>query len=102
MISKGTWVLIQTDLLAPKERALTLPEATRRVPLRQWVKGTLLENTSLHDQATIQTVTGRIVSGTLVEVNPSYRHDFGSDCPELRSIRAILHKAMDQAEELKP
>lgn len=102
MITKGTWVLIQTDLLAPNERALTLPEATRRVPLRQWLKGTLVDDASLNDQATIQTVTGRFVSGTLIEVNPSYRHDFGSDCPELRTIRAILQKALSQAEELKP
>lgn len=101
MISKGTWVLIQTDLLSPDERASTLPEATRRVPLSLWLKGTLLEDAKLHDRVTIQTVTGRHVSGSLVEANPCYRHDFGSDCPELRTIRAILQNAMNNVEERK-
>jgi hypothetical protein len=102
MISKGTWVLIQADLLAPEDRASTLPEATRRVPLRLWLKGTLLTDALLHENATIQTVTGRIVSGCLIEANPSYRHDFGTDCPELRTIRHILRKAMNEAEDLNP
>jgi len=98
MIPASSWVLIRTDLLTPEERSLSLPEATRRVPLRMWIKGTLLEAAEVDGIATVRTVTGRVVSGRLIEDNPSYSHDFGRDCPELRKIREIVRDAMQNAE----
>lgn len=101
MIPASTWVLIRTDLLSPEERSLSLPEATRRVPLRMWIKGTLVADAELGAAATIRTVTGRLVDGCLIEAHPSYRHDFGRDCPELRRIREIVHDAYRDAEEAR-
>lgn len=98
MIDKDVWVLIKKELLQPDERASTLPEATRRVPLCLWLKGTLLHPASLHETVQIRTVTGRRVEGVLIEANPSYRHDFGRDCPELRTVRTIVYEALQTAE----
>jgi hypothetical protein len=99
MVKASSWVLIQTDLLEPEERSASLPEATRRVPLRMWIKGTLIADAAIGTRTSVRTVTGRIVEGQLIEENPSYRHDFGLYCPELRKIREIVLQAMEPMEE---
>lgn len=46
------------------------------------------------DEVEIETVANRIEKGTLIEVNPSYDHDFGKCVPELlkidKQVREIL------------
>lgn len=86
MIKKGEWVRIHRIILQPSERAPQVPEDTKQVPLEMWDKGFLLEDAEMGDEVTIETVTGRNETGTLIEVNPYYEHDFGKFVPELLTI----------------
>ncbi len=94
MISKGEWVRIHKIILEPEERAPQVPEDTRKVPLEMWVKGYLQADAEIGDEVVIETVTGRMETGTLVEVDPAYGHSFGSFIPELltidRQVREIV------------
>lgn len=84
MPKKGDWVRIHSVVLQPNERASAVPEDTKRVPLELWTKGYLQSDVSMGDEVTVVTRTGRVVSGTLIEVNPHYEHSFGNFVPELQ------------------
>jgi hypothetical protein len=86
MVKKDTWVLVHRIILEPEERAPQVPEDTKRAPLEMWVKGRLLEDSELGGPARVKTRTGRTEEGTLLEVNPAYRHGFGDFVPELLAI----------------
>ncbi len=86
MIKKGEWVRIHKIILTPAERAPQVPDDTKAVPLEMWDKGFLLADSELGDQVEIETVTGRRETGTLIEVNPYYDHDYGKFVPELLAI----------------
>lgn len=92
--SKNTWVEIHDIVLAVGERASQVPEDTQSVPLEMKVKGFLIADASIGDQAEITTRSGRQLKGTLTAINPAYSHQFGSPLPELLMIgdelRAIL------------
>jgi hypothetical protein len=92
MIPRGSWVQIHKIILNPSERVASLPEATRQVPLELWVKGFLSIDANLGDLVVITTITGRVESGTLLALNPSYRHDFGQFVPELLEIGRIVRE----------
>lgn len=99
MVKKGTWVRIHKIVLKPSERAPQVPEDTKRVPLEMWVKGFLLQDAELGDEVSIETVTGRTETGTLVEVNPYYEHDFGKCVPELLAIDKQVREILFGGEE---
>lgn len=86
MVKKGEWVRIHKIILEPDERAPQVPEDTKKVPLEMWEKGYLIEDANIGDAVTIKTVAGREETGTLIEVNPYYTHDFGKFVPELLVI----------------
>ncbi|MBU0997056.1 MAG: 2-amino-4-ketopentanoate thiolase [Firmicutes bacterium] len=90
MVKKGTWVLVKKVVLLPEERPLTLPKDTLKTPLLMWIKGHLLEDASLGNQVQIKTLTGRLEQGELIEVQPTYRHDFGDFVPELQIIDNLV------------
>ena len=94
MINKGEWVRIHKIILEPSERAPQVPEDTKKVPLQMWDKGFLQKDAEIGDNVTVETVSGREESGTLIEVNPYYEHDFGKFVPELlaidKQVRGIL------------
>lgn len=94
MIKKGEWVLIHRNVLEPSQRAPQVPEDTKKVPLELWVKGYLQEDANIGDEVTVLTRTKREERGTLLEVNPYYKHDFGKFVPELlvvsEQVRDIL------------
>ena len=85
-ILKGTWVEIEQVILRPEERASSLPEDTKKVPYTLRVSGFLMQDRSLGETALIRTIIGRELTGTLVTVNPSYSHSFGTTVPELLTI----------------
>lgn len=85
-VGEGTWVEVQQVILAPDERAPTLPADTRRVPYLLHVSGFLLHNASVGQSASIRTLAGRELTGTLITVNPSYSHSFGETVRELLDI----------------
>lgn len=85
-IAEGTWVEIEQVILTPEQRAPSLPEDTRRVPLMMRVSGFLLEPAALGQPARVKTLIGRELSGTLRVANPSYSHSFGVTVAELLTI----------------
>lgn len=86
MVLKGTWVEIESIVLDIEERAENIPEDTKKTPLKMWLKGYLLEDCDIFEEATIETVIGRIEKGKLVTVEPSFNHDFGRYVKELSYI----------------
>jgi hypothetical protein len=82
----GDWVEIGGVLLEPADRAANLPEDTASQPLRMWVKGFALVAAAIGDELTVETMTGRQVTGSLVDVDPGYTHTFGKPAPELTSV----------------
>lgn len=90
MVEKGKWVMVHDIVLEPSERSTNLPEDTKKVPLEMWSKGFLIEDGQIGDIVEIKTITGRVVKGTLLEVEPSYDHDFGKFVPEILEIGVKL------------
>lgn len=86
MIKKGSWVLIRRDILKPEERAPQIPEDTKKVPLEMWIKGYLTADAKIGDEVTVTTRTGRKETGTLLEAEPYFKHDYGKFVPELLVI----------------
>jgi hypothetical protein len=99
LIKKDSWVLIKKIILQPEQRANNLPEATKKVPLLLWVKGNLLTDGEIGQEVEVKTLTGRIESGTLVEVNPSYMHNYGKFMPEIQQIDKILKSELYGCDE---
>lgn len=94
---KGDWVRIHKIVLKPEERSPHLPEDTQKVPLEMWDKGFLLNDVAnIGDEVEIETYIGRKTSGTLIEINPYYTHDFGKCVPELlyigRQVRSLVEE----------
>ncbi|PKQ20763.1 MAG: 2-amino-4-ketopentanoate thiolase [Actinobacteria bacterium HGW-Actinobacteria-6] len=84
--SVGDWVEVERVLLEPADRSTNLPEETAAQPLRMWVKGFARSAASLGDEVTVETMTGRSVTGMLTDVNPGYMHTFGRPTPELTHV----------------
>ena len=97
-IDKGHWVQIEWTLLEPEERAEHLPPETRKVPLRMRAKGLLEEKSSLGGTASIVTVNGRRLTGTLVAENPPYTHSFGPQIPEFIGLGTFLRSLWGKEE----
>jgi hypothetical protein len=90
----GDWVEVEFVLLEPADRSKSLPEDTAAQPLRVWVKGFAQSDAEAGQELTVETMTGRRVTGRFTEANPGYFHTFGRPIPELvhvgRDLRAQL------------
>ncbi|WP_066072302.1 2-amino-4-oxopentanoate thiolase subunit OrtA [Alkalithermobacter thermoalcaliphilus] len=96
---KGDWVLVHNVVLQKEERAPQVPEDTKQVPLKMWVKGFINEDANLGDQVSITTISGRTVKGELVDINPYYKHDYGKCIPEILQIGIQLREILSGGEE---
>lgn len=94
MIKKDTWVQVKKIILEPEERTGNIPEETKKVPLVMWVKGYLLKNANIGEDVTIKTRTGRLETGELIQVNPSYMHTYGAFVPEILTIDRMVKDAL--------
>lgn len=95
MIDKNTYVRIRRTLLQPEERSPHLPEDTKKVPYKMWVKGFLQDDADCFDIVTVKTISGRLETGRLKEANPPYKHTYGDFVPEILKLREIIHSDMD-------
>jgi len=86
----GDWVEVERVILEPSQRSQNLPPETADKPLLMWVKGFARGEAALGEQLTVQTMTGRLVTGRLSAVNPGYFHTFGNPIPELVHVGAEL------------
>jgi len=82
----GEWVEVRFVLLEPADRAANLPPDTAAQPLLVWVKGFARDAAAVGDELSVETVTGRVVTGVLTDVNPGYTHTFGRPTPELTHV----------------
>ncbi len=93
---QGDWVQIHSTVLRPEERAPQVPADTKKVPLEMWQKGYALTAARIGEQIQIRTVTGRVVTGELVSINPRYDHGFGRPVESVLAIgqelRALLER----------
>ena len=86
----GEWVEVERALLQPADRASNLPPDTASKQLLTWVKGFAQGEAGLGGDVTIETMTGRRVTGRLSAINPGYFHTFGQPIPELTHVGADL------------
>ena len=91
---KGDWVEVECRLLDPADRSRNLPPETAEKPLMMWVKGFADGEGAIGEEVTIETMTGRKVTGRLSAVNPGYFITYGEPIPELvhvgRDLRSRL------------
>ncbi len=99
MVKKGTWVLIHRNILEPAERAPQVPDDTKKVPLEMWIKGYLQKDAEVGAEAEVITRTGRKETGTLLEAEPYYKHDYGKFVPELQVISEQVREIAFGGEE---
>jgi 2-amino-4-ketopentanoate thiolase alpha subunit len=90
----GEWVEVERVLLEPADRSANLPTETAEKPMLVWVSGYATAESDLGGEVTVETMTGRFVTGRLSAINPGYFHTFGHPIPELvavgRDLRAQL------------
>ncbi len=98
MAKKGDWVMVYNVVLEPKDRAPQIPEDTKEVPLEMWIKGFALSDGKVGENLEIETIVGRKVSGKLVEIHPSHKHDYGNHVPEILQIGKTLKGILFEGE----
>lgn len=99
MAKKGDWVQIHQIVLNAEERTARIPEDTKACPVELWVKGFIEADANVGDTVTIKTLTGRMVTGELVEVNPGYHYGFGDEfVPEVLKIGQELRRLLKEGE----
>lgn len=92
---KGDWVRIHQILIPAEDRSVNLPEDTRQVPLEMWDKGFLIDDQGCFgEKVTIETIIGRVITGDLVEINPSYDVNYGGCVTETLYIGKQLREFM--------
>lgn len=96
---KGDWVRIFSVVLPPEERTAPLPEDTAARPLTLVVRGFLENETAaVGEEATVKTLIGRRLTGTLDRITPGHEHNFGRTSPELLEVGRRLRAIMRQKE----
>jgi 2-amino-4-ketopentanoate thiolase alpha subunit len=83
---EGDWVEIECKLLDPADRSKNLPPETAGKPLMMWVKGFARGEADMGESLTVETMTGREVTGVLSAVNPGYFITYGNPIPELTRV----------------
>lgn len=93
---KNDWVQIYRVILPIGERAPQVPKETAMVPLEMWVKGFLVEEQAeMGSDVTIRSLTGRLLQGKLVALQPCYEVNYGCPQPELLTIGVELKAILE-------
>jgi hypothetical protein len=95
----GEWVEVERVLLEPADRSGNLPPETASKPLLTWVKGFAREGAGMGEEVSVETMTGRVVTGSLSAINPGYFHTFGQPIPELVHVGADLRARLAEYRE---
>ena len=86
MIKKGTWIELEEVVLNPEDRAVNIPEDTRKAPLKVWIRGFAERDCEMYEETSVKTLSGRILTGLVVAVRPPYTHGFGNYVEEISYI----------------
>lgn len=89
-----TWVEVEWTFLGPSERSAHIPEETRRVPYMARARGVVEGAAFFGQETTVTLVTGRVVRGRIVAVNPGYTHTFGLRLPALTEVQESIRRAL--------
>lgn len=90
---KGSWVEIENVVLSEASRAPQVPEDTKKTPLMMWTRGVLLnDEAEIGETVKVNTLSGRVTEGKLVDIKPRYAHDFGYPVIELIETGLALKK----------
>lgn len=91
----GDWVEIENIVLHPEERGASLPEDTKKTPLKMWARGFLVtEEAEIDDDVLILTLARRVLEGKLIETNPRHTYDFGETIIELLTVGEELKQEL--------
>ncbi len=96
MVKKNSYVEIHKVIFEAIERTARIPEETKKVPYEMFVKGFLLEDSSIGDLVTVKTITGRLVEGELQKENPTFELGYGDFVPHIMKIKQILREELDE------
>ena len=97
----GNLVQIHKVILTPEQRTEGIPESTKDNPYEVWIKGFLMDDEArIGDTVRIRTFIGRQLSGTMVEVNPVYTHDFGNPHLALLAIAIEVEKWIENRRQV--
>ena len=91
---EGDWVEVECRLLDPADRSKNLPPETAEKPLVMWVKGFAQGEAGMGEELTVETITGRRVTGALSAVNPGYVITYGNPIPELTHVGRDLRRQL--------
>jgi len=93
---QNDWVQIYRVILPVGERAPQVPKETAMVPLEMWVKGFLVEaQADIGTDVTIRSLTGRLLQGKLVAIQPCYEVNYGCPQAELLTIGVELKTLLE-------
>ncbi len=98
----GDWVEVERVLLEPADRSKNLPPETAEKPLRMWIKGFAQAAGAVGGPMTVETMTGRLVEGTMSAINPGYFHTFGKPIPELVHVGVDLRARLADYHAAQP
>ena len=99
MFEQGTYIEIEKTILTPEERTAQIPEDTKKVPFKLWVKGFALAEGDIGDTVSVKTITGRCVSGKVTCIAPHYRHSYGESMPEIMMIGKALRNLLEEDDD---
>jgi len=94
------FVRIKKTIMEAEERFLPLPEDTKQTPVIMHVKGYFDGTATVGEVITITTTAcGRQETGTLVEPEPSWNHNFGGYVNELVELGLIIESEKEALNE---
>lgn len=100
MAKKGDWIRIHKTVLKAQDRTAKIPEDTQLCDFEMWTKGALIDDEAeIGDIVTVETMTGRLETGTLLEEKPYYTHSYGKFVPELIQIDKQLKMRLKECEK---
>jgi hypothetical protein len=92
---KGDWVLIEQIFLTSDQRQSNIPSDTMQTDFQLRIKGFLMdEKCIVGDNCTINTKTGRMIAGKLIDIMPNYEHSFGDYVVETVYIENQLREIL--------
>lgn len=91
-VPAGTWVKVRARLLEAGGRKAGVPADTANLPYEMRVVGHVQTATSLGEEATVVTATGRRVRGVVEELQPAYWHTFGPMDPDLHATGVSVRR----------
>jgi hypothetical protein len=97
-VPAGSWVELHLTVLRAGKRAPDLPPDTDAVDFTARVRGFLVAPARLGEDATVETLVGRQVTGRLEQVGPRNPADFGDPSAELLTVGVDARRRLGAAD----